>query len=106
MWRLLVAQEIIFELVHTGIGKHQCGIVLYYYGSGGNDSMSLGNEIIEKMLPYVKTRHPVQWLFVIDFIDYPDICAVPAKIRTGLKLQLRVLFTVISFQRLLQHEKN
>jgi hypothetical protein len=34
-----ISQEKIFELIHSGIGKHQGGIAFYHYGSGGNALM-------------------------------------------------------------------
>ena len=51
IWRL-VAQEVVFKLVHAGIGEHQGGVILAHDRRAGNDLMLLGGEKVEERLPY------------------------------------------------------
>ena len=45
-----VAQKYILKLIHTRIGKHQCGVALHYHRSRGYDCVTLALEEIQKCL--------------------------------------------------------
>jgi len=48
--RFFIAQEIILELVHTGIGKKQGGIILYNDGRRRHNNVALAFKEIKKLL--------------------------------------------------------
>jgi hypothetical protein len=57
IWRLAVAQEIILELVHARVGKHEGGIVFDHDGGGGYNLVSLAAKKIEECLAYLGGSH-------------------------------------------------
>ena len=53
-----IAQNDILELVHTGIGKHQCGVVLHDHRSRGHDEVLLGlKKTLERVSDFVCCQH-------------------------------------------------
>ncbi len=50
---LFVPQKNILELIHSGIGKHECGIVLHHHGGRGNDLVIFGFEKIQESFSYL-----------------------------------------------------
>ena len=55
--RFAIAQEIVLELVHPGIGEFEGGIILYHNRRGRDDRMSLRHKKIQKFLSYFGTGH-------------------------------------------------
>src|SRR5579872_6730966 len=55
--RLVVAQEIVFELVHTRVSEQESRIVLYYDGGGGDDGMPFRHKKIKEFPSYFGTGH-------------------------------------------------
>ena len=35
-----IAEDDVLKLVHSGVGKHKCGVVLYHHGGRGNNKVS------------------------------------------------------------------
>lgn len=62
-----ITQDYVFELVHSGIGEHKGGIILYHHRGGGHDTMALGFEIVlEGLANFLCCKHISG--FVIDFL--------------------------------------
>jgi len=57
MRRLFIAEEIILELVHTGVREHQCRVILYNNGCGRHDLMPFAAEKIKELLAYLCAGH-------------------------------------------------
>ena len=54
---LVLAQEYILELDHTGIGEEQRGIVMRYQRAAGNDLVTVIRKVIEEFLPDIPGFH-------------------------------------------------
>ena len=55
-----IAQEIILELVHPRIGKHQGRVVFHHDGGGWDNFMSFGTEKVQESLTYICAGHHMQ----------------------------------------------
>lgn len=55
---LVKAKKDILELVHAGIGKQKGGVIPRNNGAGCHDLVTLGGEIIEVGLAYIRDFHP------------------------------------------------
>ena len=69
VFRRVVAQNDVLELVHSRIGKHQCGVVLDYHGSGGHDVVTLAlEETLERVSDFVCSQH-----ILCKFLDFSTV---------------------------------
>ena len=55
--RLFIAQDDILKLVHPGIGKHKCGVVLDHHRCRGNYAVSVFLKEVEEGLSYIVCCH-------------------------------------------------
>ena len=56
--RRMVAQNDVFELVHSRVGEHQRGVIFYHHGSRGYDMVSFAlEETLERVSDFICSQH-------------------------------------------------
>ena len=52
IWRCAVAEKNVLKLIHTGIGEHQCRVILYHHRSRWHNVMVLALKKLEELVAY------------------------------------------------------